>query len=126
MVKLVEESGINMPLYARYVDDGNTLMEAFRRGWRWVDEEKRLMWKKEWENEDEEIGEEDDKRCFREWRRLCNRLLRAEAIAQRWMTSSSCGYAPWERASIIRRRPPRFGTPLARMRLTGTSTINIQ
>ena len=74
MVELVEESGINMPLYARYVDDGNTLMEAFRRGWRWVDEEKRLMWKKEWENEDEEIGEEDDKRCFREWRRLCNSI----------------------------------------------------
>ena len=33
-----------------------------------------MEWKEEWKTEDDELDEPDDKRCFREWQRLCNSI----------------------------------------------------
>ena len=33
-----------------------------------------MEWRDEWRIEEEELDEPDDRRCFREWRRLCNSI----------------------------------------------------
>ena len=74
MVKLMKENSLVMPLYRRYVDDGNGVLERFDRGWRWSDESGKMEWRDEWRVEEEEVDEPDDRRCFREWRRFCNSI----------------------------------------------------
>ena len=58
----------------RNVDDGNGVLERFERGWRWSDDSGKMEWRDEWRIEEEDLGEPDDRRCFREWRRLCNSI----------------------------------------------------
>ena len=57
-----------------HVDDGNGVMESFKRGWRWDEKERKMGWKEAWKAEDDKLDEPDDKRCFREWRHLCNSI----------------------------------------------------
>ena len=65
---------IELLMYGRYVDDGNYLIRMFRRGWRWSDEYDRMIYKYEYEKEDDELNEEDDVRVMREVRKLANSI----------------------------------------------------
>ena len=49
--KLVTQAGLRIKLYMRYMDDGRTILQPERRGWRWILGE--LVYCKRWELEDE-------------------------------------------------------------------------
>ena len=67
------ENKLTIYLNKVYVDDVNLLMEAIERGWRWNGE--KLEWSKKWKEEDEQLGEKDDKRTMREIRLMSNSIL---------------------------------------------------
>ena len=51
-LRLVEEGGINLKLYMRYMDDGRKFLQPIKRGWRW--EAGSMVYRLQWELEDEE------------------------------------------------------------------------
>ena len=57
-----------------YVDDQSWAGRALRRGVRWDMETRLMLWKEEWEREDETRGESGDKRTFRELRVMGNTI----------------------------------------------------
>ena len=70
--RLVKENKMVMELWKRYVDDGDTFLEVFEKGWRW--EENGMKWALEHKEEDMELNEEDYVRVMREFRKLCNSI----------------------------------------------------
>ena len=70
----MDANEIDLLMYGRYVDDGNYLIRVFGRGWRWSDEFDRMIYKYEYEKEDDDLNEEDDVRVMREVRRLANSI----------------------------------------------------
>ena len=58
----------------KYVDDVDLLMEVIRRGMRWDNDEKKMIWKEEWKREDEEKNERDDERTMREMTAMANSI----------------------------------------------------
>ena len=50
----VEESGLQIDLYMRYMDDGRIVLYPIKRGWRWINSG--LVYCKKWEVEDENVS----------------------------------------------------------------------
>ena len=48
---VIEESGMRIELYTRYMDDGRALLHPVKKGWRWIDGG--LTFCRRWELEDE-------------------------------------------------------------------------
>ena len=48
----MDKDGVDTKLYARYVDDGRTLMHPIKAGWRWSEGESRMVWSDEQEAND--------------------------------------------------------------------------
>ena len=71
--ELVKANNLTIYMFRKYVDDINLVMEALGIGYRWNGEQ--MEWKKEWENEDLEKGEEVDKRTMREVRKMSDSIL---------------------------------------------------
>ena len=66
MTEKMYANEIVLKMYGRYVDDGDYLIEVFARGWRWSDEDDRMIYKDEYAKEDDEKNEEDDVRVMRD------------------------------------------------------------
>ena len=50
----MEKDGVKTKLDARYVDDGRTLMYPIKTGWKWSNEESRMVWSAEQDARDKE------------------------------------------------------------------------
>ena len=70
--ELCVKNSIKMKSRKRYVDDCNAAMEGWRKGWRWATS--KMLWKKKWEEEDVEMDEPDDTRCWREWGKMASSI----------------------------------------------------
>ena len=72
--KMMHENAIKVWMSKLFVDDQNLLFNKFKRGTRWYDG--KLVWKQEWQEEDEDKNEPDDARCMREVRLMSNTIRR--------------------------------------------------
>ena len=51
--KKMEENRIIIKMFKRYMDDGRAFIAALKQGWRWIEGE--LLFKKAWQEEDENL-----------------------------------------------------------------------
>ena len=49
----MEQCGVNIKLYVRYMDDGRTVLHPFKHGWRW--EGDGIKFRGKWEQEDQDL-----------------------------------------------------------------------
>ena len=56
-VSRVEEAGLRLRLYTRYMDDGSIFLQPVKRGWRWKSGS--LKYRKQWEMEDKDRSLKD-------------------------------------------------------------------
>ena len=49
-MRLMEDNRVKVTEYMRYMDDGRSILPAFKPGWRWF--EGRLCYRRSWRNED--------------------------------------------------------------------------
>ena len=52
--QIIEDQGVDIKLYFRYMDDGRAILHPFKHGWRWV--EGGLHFQQDWENEDSQLS----------------------------------------------------------------------
>ena len=71
--EMARENNLTIYMFKKYVDDVNVVMEALGSGYRWNGET--MEWKKEWEEEDRNGGEEYDKITMREVRKMSDSIL---------------------------------------------------
>ena len=77
-----------------FVDDQSWAGRALRRGVRWNNETRELMWDKEWEKEDNKMDEKGDKRTFRELRKMANSISRDIRMKEDVPSENSDGKLP--------------------------------
>ena len=66
-------NNIQLFLNKKYVDDQDLALVTLRKGTRWNG--LTMEWRQEWEDEDDCLQEDDDRRCMREVRKLSNSIL---------------------------------------------------
>ena len=74
MIMMMKENKIDVYMFRKYVDDVNIILEALGMGVRWCDNEKRMKWMQEWEEEDKESNIPRDQITMREMVRMSNSL----------------------------------------------------
>ena len=81
-------SKVKTKIDARYVDDGRTLLMPVKRGWRWTEDG--VRWSKEWNDEDEEIGEYEHQKWSKAWSIVPMPVFAAQWRQERTLRMADC------------------------------------
>ena len=73
---ILEENNIKIWLASGYIDDMRHITSEIQRGRRWSDKEKRLIYKEEWEQEEQEVGYSKEKKTSTEVGKIMNSVFK--------------------------------------------------